>query len=149
TLLDVQLDIGRDGAWSMACLGDAPRIAANAADLLGEHHAVAPGPVDFLLWQVTNEAAAAREAALFIAPDHYVQRMTIAVAALGDVGAAERHAAHTALRIRAELGEVGEMLVHARTVHAPALPVALLGKRSESHHRLNEVAAPHFTEPCR
>src|SRR5206468_4172312 len=219
TLLDVQLNISGDGAWSVARLGDARRIAANAADLLGEHHAVAPRPVDFIPWQVTNEAAAAGEAALLIAPDHHMQRMTIAVVALGedvcyldgrtgsdiavvvaalgdgidvraeedgerggsrtgshaegvadridtdrqtrfphqvhheaatgDVGIAERHAAHTALRICPVLRKIGEMLVHARAVDAPALPVPLSRECAEGDDGLHEGAPLHVICPCR
>src|SRR6266566_2394356 len=67
----------------------------------------------------------------------------------GDVGIAERHTANAALRIRAELGEVGEVLVHARAVHAPALPVPLLGECAESDDSLDELAALHVTAPCR
>src|SRR6266849_2511043 len=90
----------------MTRLGEARRIAADAADLLGEHHAVAPGPVDFILWQVTNEAAAAREAALLIAPDHHLQRMTIAVAALGeDVGDLHGRAGSDIAVVVAALGD--------------------------------------------
>ena len=70
-------------------------------------------------------------------------------AATGDVGIAERHTADAALRIRAELGEVGEVLVHARAVHAPALPVPLFGECAESDDSLDELAALHVTAPCR
>src|SRR5206468_3287380 len=222
-LLDVQLDVRRDRPRCVTRLGNSRRVSADATDLVRQRHAVAPRPNDLVARQVSNKAAAAGEAALFVAPDHDLEGMAVLVATRGqrvrdldggarpdiaiivaafghridmraeqdgwrastrsgpapppyaddvadridagaepgvahqvhheapasDIGVAERDAADSTLGIAAELGEIGEMLIHARAVHAPGLPSPLPGARRQGDKGLDEVAALHLKSPYR
>src|SRR5574341_1502045 len=83
-LLDVQLDVAADAARGVPRVGDTGRVTADAPDLLGERDTVAARPVDLGGRQVPDEAAAPREPALLVAPDHDVQRVAVAIVPLAD-----------------------------------------------------------------
>ena len=219
-LLDVELDVPGDAAWSVFRFADPRGVTADPTDLLGECGAVAPGPRHLIGGQVPDVAPASREPALLVAPNDDVQWVAIAVAALrervsdfdrrarsdvavvvaalrygvdvgaeedrrrggsragragpdaddvangidadretgclhsvhheaatGDVRVTECHSAHAALRIRPELRKIGEMLIDARPVHPPALPIPLSVKSGQRDERLDELAPFHFTCP--
>ena len=66
----------------MAGRGQPRRIAAEAADVLGQHRPVAGRTLELLRREVAHEAAAAREPALLVAPDRDLEGMAVAVALL-------------------------------------------------------------------
>ena len=83
-LLDVQLDVSGDGAGAVARLDDPRRVSSDATDLFREDNTVAPGPFDFVRWQVPDEATAASQAAFLVAPNHDMQGVAVVVAAFGE-----------------------------------------------------------------